>query len=102
MPFIDENGNFVIEGPAKIITSITRIEEVENTDNYSDADKNMKVNFEEVVCMEKSNISKDSIYGSSVTFFPVSENWTEERYLLKYVIQSFANKLYVEKTFLRK
>ena len=31
MPFIDENGNFVIEGPAKIITSITRIEEVENT-----------------------------------------------------------------------
>ena len=78
MPFIDENGSFVIEGPAKIITSITRIEEVENTDNYSDADKNMKVNFEEVVCMEKSNISKDSIYGSSVTFFPVSENWKEE------------------------
>ena len=92
MPFIDENGNFVIEGPAKIITSITRIEEVENTDNYSDADKNMKVNFEEVVCMEKSNISKDSIYGPSVTFFPVSENWKE-----KIVDGSFAlvsNKIY--------
>ena len=38
----------------------------------------MKVNFEEVVCMEKSNISKNSIYGPSVTFFPVSENWEKE------------------------
>lgn len=34
--------------------------------------------------------------------FNYEENWTEERYLLKYVIQSFANKLYVEKTFLSK
>lgn len=34
--------------------------------------------------------------------FSYKENWTEERYLLKYVIQSFANKLYVEKTFLNK
>lgn len=34
--------------------------------------------------------------------FNYEENWTEERYLLKYVIQSFANKLYVEKTFLKK
>lgn len=34
--------------------------------------------------------------------FNYQEDWTEERYLLKYVIQSFANKLYVEKTFLKK
>lgn len=34
--------------------------------------------------------------------FNYDENWTEERYLLKYVVQSFANKLYVEKTFLSK
>lgn len=30
------------------------------------------------------------------------EEITEERYMLKNVVQSFANKLYVEKTFLRK
>lgn len=34
--------------------------------------------------------------------FSYEESWTEERYLLKYVIQSFANKLYVEKNFLSK
>ena len=30
------------------------------------------------------------------------DNMTEEKYLLKNVVQSFANKLYVEKTFLHK
>ena len=34
--------------------------------------------------------------------FTYDEDWTEERYLLKYVVQSFANKFYVEKTFLTK
>ena len=34
--------------------------------------------------------------------FTYTDDWTEERYLLKYVVQSFANKLYVEKTFLSK
>lgn len=34
--------------------------------------------------------------------FIYDEEMTEERYLLKYVVQSFANKLYVEKTFLNK
>ena len=34
--------------------------------------------------------------------FVYDEEITEERYILKNVVQSFANKLYVEKTFLRK
>ena len=34
--------------------------------------------------------------------FPDSEKMTEEQYLLKNVVQSCANKLYVEATFLNK
>ena len=34
--------------------------------------------------------------------FIYEDEMTEERYLLKYVVQSFANKLYVQKTFLNK
>ncbi len=36
------------------------------------------------------------------TDFIYDEEMTEERYILKNVVQSFANKLYVEKTFLSK
>lgn len=34
--------------------------------------------------------------------FVYEDKMTDERYLLKYVVQSFANKLYVQKTFLNK
>lgn len=36
------------------------------------------------------------------TEFIYEDEMTEERYLLKYTVQSFANKLYVEKNFLNK
>lgn len=44
-------------------------------------------------CIDSTFKKKEFIY---------DEEMTEERYLLKYVVQSFANKLYVEKTFLSK
>lgn len=44
-------------------------------------------------CIDATFKKKEFIY---------DEKMTEERYLLKYVVQSFANKLYVEKTFLNK
>ena len=76
-PFIDEDGNFIQVGPQKIITSITRIERTsaaENGSSYSDLDKNMKINLLDVV-VTMINDEKESVYGSSVTFIPVSSSW---------------------------
>lgn len=44
-------------------------------------------------CVDSTFKKKEFIY---------EDEMTEERYLLKYVVQSFANKLYVQKTFLSK
>lgn len=44
-------------------------------------------------CIDSTFEKKEFIY---------EDKMTEERYLLKYVVQSFANKLYVQKTFLNK
>lgn len=44
-------------------------------------------------CIDATFKKKEFIY---------EDEMTEERYLLKYAVQSFANKLYVEKTFLNK
>ena len=44
-------------------------------------------------CVDSTFRKKEFIY---------EDQMTEERYLLKYVVQSFANKLYVQKTFLNK
>ena len=75
LPYIDENGEFVLMGPVKVITSISRIDKVDA--NYSDTDKNMKITFEEVICVEKT-AEADSVYGNSVAFLPVSENWNTD------------------------
>ena len=44
-------------------------------------------------CVDSTFKKKEFIY---------EDEMTEERYLLKYVVQSFANKLYVQRTFLNK
>ena len=77
----DENGKLHLSqdllGPVKVITSITRIEKVDSTsNNFNDADKNMRVNFEDVICIEKGTTTVDSVYGTSVTFLPISDNWS--------------------------
>ncbi|MBR3617951.1 MAG: hypothetical protein IKN46_04675 [Acholeplasmatales bacterium] len=79
--FIDETGAFTLEGPAKVITSITRIEATSAQDPYliyGDADKNMKVSIVDVAfATEVVGDEKVSVYGSSITFMPVDETaWT--------------------------
>ncbi|MBR6908494.1 hypothetical protein IKN40_08685 [bacterium] len=81
-PFIDENGQFIQKGPQKVITSITRIERTtaaDYTSSYSDLDKNMKINLLDVV-VTMVNDEKESVYGSSVTFIPVSQEWSPTGY----------------------
>lgn len=73
-PFIDANGEFKQEGPQKIITSIARIESTNNANVYTDLDKNMKISLVDVV-VSMINNEDDSVYGSSVTFIPVSSAW---------------------------
>jgi hypothetical protein len=75
MPFIDENGNFVQEGPQRVITAIARIEPTnanelqQNQLIYKDLDKNMKISLLDVV-VTMVNDEKESVYGSSITFIP--------------------------------
>ena len=74
--FINENGEFIIRGPKRIITAITRIEQTEFDNNtYTDEEGNMKVSFTEVICQENGDQSKDSVYGASVSFLPLTEGW---------------------------
>lgn len=79
--FISETGEFIMDGPQKVITAITRLERVQQTDNYHDEDMNMKVSVVDVAFTTKSNISDKfgwNIYGSSVSFIPFDTNvWGE-------------------------
>ena len=77
--FINEDGEFVSDGPEVVITAISRIEGQTNGasgwDVYGDVDKNMKVSSTEVV-VETNNADTSSVYGSSVSFIPVdTANW---------------------------
>ena len=74
MPFINESGEFVQEGPQRIITAIARLESTHHGESsdphiYTDLDKNMKISLLDVVVTMENN-EKDSVYGSSVTFIP--------------------------------
>ena len=73
-PFIDPDGNFTQEGPQKVITSIARLESTQAQSIYTDLDKNMKISILDVV-VTMINDEVDSVYGSSVTFIPVSDDW---------------------------
>ena len=73
-PFIDEDGNFTTVGPQKVITSIARLEQTTAASTYTDLDKNMKINLIDVV-VTMINDEKDSVYGSSITFIPVADEW---------------------------
>lgn len=73
-PFIDEEGNFKQEGPQKVITSIARIEPTNNTAVYTDLDKNMKISLLDVI-VTMENIEDNSVYGASITFIPVADEW---------------------------
>lgn len=78
-----EDDEFITEGPAKVITSITRLEATSAYDNgysiYGDADKNMKVSIVDVTfSTEVVGDEKVNVYGSSVTFMPIDDNaWTD-------------------------
>lgn len=76
-PFISEEGQFKQEGPQKVITSIARIEPTSSASIYTDLDKNMKISLLDVV-VTMENTEEDSVYGSSVTFIPVSADWNVE------------------------
>lgn len=78
-PFI-ENGEFIQEGPQKIITAVSRIERTANTpdDNtYQDFDKNMKISLLDVI-VTMENDEPNSVYGSSITFIPINNEWKTE------------------------
>ena len=72
------DGEFVAEGPAKVITSITRIDATTAQSPYGvygDEDTNMKVSIVDVVfSTEVTNEIPANVYSSSVTFMPVDEN----------------------------
>lgn len=73
--FIDHDGNFVMDGPATVITSITRLEAtsaVSPYNSYGDEDRNMKVSTIDIA-FESANATVDNIYGTSVSFIPVEE-----------------------------
>ena len=74
--FIDAEGNFITEGPATVITSITRLEAttaVSPYGAYGDSDHNMKVSTVDVTFESDSEVT-DNIYGTSVSFIPVDGN----------------------------
>lgn len=73
-PFVDEDGKFIQEGPQRIITNVSRIEPTDTTTIYTDADKNMKVSILDVV-VSVINEEPNSVYGSSISFIPVSTDW---------------------------
>lgn len=80
--FIDDAGKFVSDGPATVITAITRLEVTSAAQApygaYSDADMNMKVSTVDIV-FNSATADKTSVYGSSVTFMPVDDAcWTSE------------------------
>lgn len=77
MIFIDEDGQFTQVGPQKVITSIARIEPTQANSVYTDLDKNMKISILDVV-VTMVNDERDSVYGASVTFIPISDDWNTE------------------------
>ena len=77
--FIDADGKFTVEGPQTVITSITRLEATSAQapfGAYSDSDHNMKVSYVDIV-FESANLDDSSVYGTSVTFLPVSDEWLQ-------------------------
>lgn len=69
-------GEFTMQGPQMIISSITRLEKTKFegnqqnvNDTFKDADTNMNISFTNVEVSIKSHLSNDkSVYGSSVCF----------------------------------
>jgi len=79
--FITSDGEFIADGPAVVITAITRLEATNANqakhDVYEDTDKNMKVSSVDVV-FNSATADKTSVYGSSVTFMPIDEeSWVK-------------------------
>ena len=81
-PFINADGEFIMEGPQEIITSITRIKKVDasSTDDnvvFSDSDLNMKVTTVDVEFSTDLTVSnEENVYGTSMSFIPMdATNW---------------------------
>ena len=78
--FVDEEGNFTMEGPQQVITAITRIERIDSSEtDYSDADMNMKISIVDVTFTTATDVEDkfaNNVYGSSVSFIPLdAETW---------------------------
>ena len=83
----DNNEQNLIAGPEKVITSISKIEPTNDSQVYTDSDKNLKVAFLDVqyttdnVYTNKTIKDGDSVYGTSVTFIDHDDDnwsWTTE------------------------
>lgn len=84
-PFINASGEFIMEGPQEVITSITRIKKVESSSNdenivFSDSDLNMKVTTVDVEFSTDLSVSnEENVYGTSMSFIPMdSTNWRSD------------------------
>ena len=85
------NSNLEIRGPERIISNISFIEPTEDDNQYTDIDNNIKVNFLDVQIETTIKTSRDSVYGSSVSFIDYDENnwqWTNEFELVDGVKQA--------------
>ena len=81
--FID-NGEFTTEGPATVITSITRLEATSATNSngrysvYHDEGNDMKVSTVDISFESNSEVAPN-VYNSSISFIPVDDTaWSSE------------------------
>lgn len=77
-PFVDVNNP--LNGPVKVITMVSRIEQSGNDEVYTDLEQDMKVTFYNVEPRTKIRFNtpngENAVYGSSVSFINYNdENW---------------------------
>lgn len=82
-PFIDAEGKFTFNGPARVITAISRLDEKSDSSTetniiYNEQDKNIKVSIMDVA-VSILNDEPDSVYGNSISFIPLSEGWDSDQ-----------------------
>lgn len=74
--------NKPLDGPEKIITSISRLENTPINTEYTDIDENMSISMVDVNIEANTETSAKNVYGSSITFIDCGSNWKKiENYL---------------------
>ena len=76
--FNEEENDNILFGPAKIISSISRLEGGYGFNIFTDIDNNLKVNFIDVATTSDAEFlspdGENSVYGASVTFIDFNDN----------------------------